>query len=81
MKKLPDYQGWDLMKKQTVEEPADTMKGHTANLISLLDKVAAENVVPVMPDSQGPVAFGSNQAGQAKLMGLVILIGISQFNS
>lgn len=77
MKKLPDYQGWNLPKKQTVEEPANTMEGHTANLIELLEKVVAENVAPVMPDSEGTVAFGSSQAVQAKPRGLVILIGIS----
>ncbi len=77
MKKLPDYQGWDVLKKQTMEEPAYTMEGHTANLIGLLGKVAAENVALVMQESEGPVAFGSSQAGQAKLRGLVILIGIS----
>ena len=80
MKKLPDYQGWNLLKKQTVEEPVYTVEGHTVNLIDLLDKVAVENVVSVMQDPESPVAFGSNQAGQAKPRGLAIWIGISQSN-
>ena len=77
MKKLPDYKGWDLLKKQTVEEPTNTMERHTANLTDLLDKVTAENVALVMPDSESPVAFGSSQADQAKPRGLVIFIGVS----
>ena len=85
MKKLPDYRGWDLPKKPTVEQPTDTVERHTANLTDLLDKVAdkvaAENVALVIPDSEGPVAFGSSQAGQAKPRGLVIWIGVAQSNS
>ncbi|MFC1976778.1 hypothetical protein ACFLWS_00700 [Chloroflexota bacterium] len=81
MKKLPDYRGWDLLKKPAVEQPTNTMERHTANLTDLLDKVAdkvaAENVALVMPDQEGPVAFGGRQTGQAKPGGLVILIGIS----
>ena len=81
MKKLPDYRGWELLKKQTVEEPAHTLEGHTTNLIDLLDSVAAENVALVRQDSEGRLAFGSSQAGQAKPRGLVIWIGVSQSNS
>ncbi|MFC1943120.1 hypothetical protein ACFLWO_00860 [Chloroflexota bacterium] len=76
MKKLPDYRGWDLPEKQTVEEPAHTMEGYIANLIGLLGSVATENVALVRQDSEGHVAFDSSQAGQAKPRGLVILIGI-----
>jgi len=81
MKKLPDYKGWDLLKKQTVEEPTHTLEGHTTSLIDLLDDVAAENVALVRQNLEGPLVFGSSQAGQAKPGGLVIWIGVSQPNS
>jgi len=81
MKKLPDYKGWDLLKKQTVEEPAHTLEGHTDNIIGLLDRVVPKNVVPIRQGSESPVAFYGNQAGEITPNGMLILIGLSQSKS